>query len=274
MIYIEPDFGLANRMRVIASGIELSQAAKKPVTFVWENNHELNCSFHELFHEIPNTEFIAKRKKFDLVKTMNQKKPIDRLMALTVNKMLGIDYCIKDTEGIILTRNAAYDAFRSAKKYKSLYIKTCSQFGTDDSLFSLFKPAPDLETIIHQRCQQFSEHTYGLHIRRTDHVDAINSSPLEAFIAIIERELTLHADSKFYLSTDDPATVTTLRKQFPLAVISYEKDFSRDTPQGIKDAVIDMFCLSRTRKIFGSFKSSFSETAAKVGMIELEMVTG
>lgn len=273
MIYIEPDFGLANRMRVITSGIELGMEVKQPVVFVWKNNHELNCNFHDLFNEIPQTKFIKKSRRFEYIKTINQKRLLNRMLALGINKVLGIDYCIKDTEGIILERNEVYDAFKSAKVYNTIYLKTCGQFGRDNSLFSVFKPAPELKRVIDSRSERFSDFTYGLHIRRTDHVDAIKSSPLESFVRIIEEKLGINADSKFYLSSDDPATVTSLKEQFPSAIISYNKDFSRDTPQGIKDAVIDMFCLARTKKIFGSFKSSFSETAAKLGNIELEMVT-
>ena len=47
------------------------------------------------------------------------------------------------------------------------------------------------------------------------------------------------------------------------------ESISRTTQQGMVDALVDLVCLSRTPKIFGSYWSSFSETAAALGETEL-----
>ena len=44
---------------------------------------------------------------------------------------------------------------------------------------------------------------------------------------------------------------------------------SRTTQQGMVDALVDLVCLSRTTKIFGSYWSAFSETAAALGETEV-----
>ncbi|MDR2121881.1 MAG: hypothetical protein LBP34_02035 [Flavobacteriaceae bacterium] len=41
------------------------------------------------------------------------------------------------------------------------------------------------------------------------------------------------------------------------------KVLDRNLKQGIQDAVVDMFCLANTQKIYGFYWSSYSEIAAK-----------
>ncbi len=43
---------------------------------------------------------------------------------------------------------------------------------------------------------------------------------------------------------------------------------ARDDPAAMEDAVVDLYALSRCRKIIGSYWSSFTDTAAELGSIE------
>ena len=52
-------------------------------------------------------------------------------------------------------------------------------------------------------------------------------------------------------------------------IIVYKKEMNRDTPNGIRDAVVDLYCLSKTKYIYGSYWSSFSDIAARIGEIRL-----
>lgn len=47
---------------------------------------------------------------------------------------------------------------------------------------------------------------------------------------------------------------------------------ARQDENGIADAVVDLFILSRTQRLYGSYWSSFSEVAAQIGNIPLEIV--
>ena len=68
--------------------------------------------------------------------------------------------------------------------------------------------------------------------------------------------------------TDKPAV-----EQFPEEIIVYKKELSREKEEGIKDALVDMLCLSKTSRIIGSFWSSFSEVSAEIGRIPLTIGT-
>jgi hypothetical protein len=47
---------------------------------------------------------------------------------------------------------------------------------------------------------------------------------------------------------------------------------SRKSVGGIQDAAIDLWILSRTQKILGSYRSSFSETASEIRGIPLKII--
>ncbi len=42
--------------------------------------------------------------------------------------------------------------------------------------------------------------------------------------------------------------------------------------EGIREGVADMYTLARTQKIYGSFQSSFSNIAAQLGRVPLEIL--
>ena len=49
-------------------------------------------------------------------------------------------------------------------------------------------------------------------------------------------------------------------------------ELRRNTLDGMQAAVIDLFCLANTNRIYGSYWSSFSEIAAQIKKAELVIV--
>ena len=71
---------------------------------------------------------------------------------------------------------------------------------------------------------------------------------------------------KFYLSTDSEAEEGKLKSLFGSSIITQgEKELSRGKEEGILAAYVDLLSLSHCYKIFGSFWSSFSQTAVAIG---------
>lgn len=58
---------------------------------------------------------------------------------------------------------------------------------------------------------EFSERTIGVHIRRTDNVVSIQSSPLENFTNIMDEEIKKNANTKFYVASDDDEVKESLK---------------------------------------------------------------
>lgn len=110
----------------------------------------------------------------------------------------------------------------------------------------------------------------GLHIRRTDNVAAIANSPITHFYKVIEKELADNPSTRFYVASDDRSVKEDLKRRYGNeTIISPEFCLKRYSLQGMKDAVVDLYCLGRTSKIYGSAASTYSIFASKLYNIEL-----
>jgi hypothetical protein len=84
----------------------------------------------------------------------------------------------------------------------------------------------------------------------------------------MKQELENDPDTRFYLATDDMTEEARLREAFPDRILSnQDRCLSRDSVEGMHDALLDLYCLSHTRKIIGSFFSSFTDIAADMHKI-------
>ena len=86
----------------------------------------------------------------------------------------------------------------------------------------------------------------------------------------MRKELEVHPDTLFYLATDDLKEETRIREAFPGKILSNEnRCLRRDSREGMQDALCDLYCLAATRRIIGSYFSSFTDIAADMRGIPL-----
>jgi hypothetical protein len=105
--------------------------------------------------------------------------------------------------------------------------------------------------------------TVGVHVRRTDNDEAIRSSTLDGFVQKMSEFVKKETNICFFLATDDPLVEQELVKKFGDRIITFQKSaLSRNSIQGIQDALVDIIMLSRTRELIGSHWSSFTEYAS------------
>ncbi|MCM1160330.1 MAG: hypothetical protein NC412_03810 [Roseburia sp.] len=246
MIIIQPIGGLCNRMRAINSAYMLAKERDDSLTVIWFNNPELNCPFHELF--LPNANF----KVVDIYSKWNLKKLWYQLCFSFVS-----NEAIKAHKGDGLLD----EAYRKGLP-KNIYIATEEHFYPCHE-YDLFIPTKVLQAQINKLTHSFGSHPVGVHIRRTDNKPAIDKSSTNAFVQAMKKELEAFPDTMFYLATDDLSEEEQLREIFPERIISNEnRDLSRNSVSGIKDALVDLWCLSNTAMIIGSYFSSFTDIAA------------
>lgn len=272
MIVLEPLGGLANRMRVIASGIWLQQKLNTGLVVIWNENNELNCSYHQLFEPSPAFTIIAKPKKYRYVKSTHQVKNIDRWRAIITNKLSGIDNCIQEHDFHQLIWPGKLDIYQAAQKHNRIYIQTCQEFGDNDLDYSHFKPIPAITNRIKHITNSYPNYTIGVQIRRTDNDSSIQYSPIGLFIDAMQNELALHPDITFFLCSDDIETKRVMLNTFGDRIITFERETDRKTVMGMQDAVVDLYCLSKTNKILGSYYSSFAEVAAQLNHTQLHVL--
>ena len=161
--------------------------------------------------------------------------------------------------------------FRQGGTLMTAYRDFCTW---DDSLIPLlFRPLPAVEQEVNNRAAAFTAYTIGLHIRRTDNKASIDASPDELFFEVVDRELAQHPDLHVYLATDDEPTKALFRQRYGTDRIqTAPAQASRDSVSGIREALMEMLLLARTRHVFGSASSTFSEMAVKFTGIPLTIL--
>lgn len=246
MLIIQPIGGLCNRIRAINSAWMLAQERGDTLTVIWNVNQELGCPFERLFEPNPAFRVINIRSKWD-----------PRKLYLQTSSHFIPNEEIRAHKGDGLLE----EAYRKALPDK-IYIATEEHFYPCHS-YELFTPIPAIQKRIQEMTRDFSSHTVGVHIRRTDNKPAIGKSSTEAFVASMDAELAANEDTVFYLATDDREEEECLRDYFGGVIFSNEdRDLSRDSVSGIQDAMVDLYALASTHKIIGSYFSSFTDIAA------------
>lgn len=269
---VVPYGGLANRIRALNAAIEFARESNIPLKALWFKNFELNASFDDIF-EMPEYEQL-KIKEATLIDRFIYRSP--RRHTLWIPRFIApllFDCRIYSADFVRLRNDGILED--TIKRGDNILIESCYEFGEYYPAISKnFIPKSDILTSINEFVSSnFSSKTIGVHIRRTDNAKSIEHSPLALFIEAMKREVEADSEVRFYVATDDKPTKDELKSIFGERILSIETDCNRNSVAGIKEAVFEMWLLSRTSKIYGSFYSSFSEIAAKIGDIPLEILS-
>ena len=282
-IMAQPDAGLGNRLRCIFSGLYFAKVYNVPLDILWLRETCCNVDYSELFEESDNIKVhtiyhLGYKNRYAL-----KSFATDRFMKNIKKRLKYFDagmttdlYEAKGEEGIReeIDNNSAVCFMSSGQNCSDEHFAASRD---------MIKPSKEIAKCVDEIMMPYNgKRVIGIHIRRTDHVDAIANSSLESFIEIMKREsmgdgvseVDEQAGTKtyFYLATDDSEIERKLTEEFPcIPHISFSSEKSRNTTAGMKDAYVDMLCLSRCEKIYGSFESSFSKMAAVIGNVPLEI---
>ena len=253
MIIIQPSGGLCNRMRVINSGWRLARERQEKLLVLWNCNAELNCPFESLFRPVSEFKITSIHSVADPRKLFHQKTARNYLTNEEILAHRTPDGCL----------DPDYVHALSGKTY----IFTWEWFYPSED-YHLFIPTDSLQKRIDEMTAQFGSSCAGVHIRRTDNQPAIGKSSTDAFIQSMKKELEEDPCTCFYLATDDMTEEARLREAFPGKILSNQRRcLDRDSIEGMHDALLDLYCLANTRKIIGSYFSSFTDIAADMHKI-------
>jgi len=258
LIILEPVGGLCNRMRAIASALALAKSLDRRLWLLWRRDATLNCVFEELFEKPPGIERIV---------TLNSRLAIRACDVVTSIVCDGrwdehdVAAWINDGTGPVALQTTRRAFLRSSSLFYQPYD------------FSVFRPVNAIREVI-SRYREPLKDAIGLHIRRADNDRSRYNSPTELFVTAMNDEILVDPSVRFFLATDSDEEETILSKSFGNRLLTHPKQsLRRDDPAAIRDAVVDLYCLAACRKIYGSFWSSFSETAQKLGAADLHVLT-
>ena len=267
-IKIIPTGGLGNRMRAIASGITIAKHYQASVEVLWNVRKGLHAEFAQLFCPLDDSSILMTTNTSWLYNIEFRKEYLLRLpvLRLTSSKVL-YNFNTYDEKGM--------DIFQTigSKKLNELLLISGNAMCKDYDMKNIFVPCKDIQNDIEKVLSRFSDNTIGVHIRRTDNKESIKLSPLTTFYSLMDAEIAKDTSVQFYLATDDDKVKHEMIKQFPNRIITQFEKADRNSIEGMRFAVNDLYCLSRTKKIIGSLYSSYSHIASELGGIPIEYAT-
>lgn len=269
-LLLVPSGGLANRMRAIASAYNLSQTTGSNMQVIWFQDWALKAPFYSIFKPIEHFKVIE-AKRFDYL--LYDRARRHNLWIPALPQKILFERHINE-KSITPLKRQGFDFEQWAYGHRC-YMSCYQVFGNfPESLYSkLFHPVKEVMEGVNGFREQFSSHCIGLHIRRTDNAESIQHSPTPLFINKIKAEIETHADTTVFLATDSDDVKQELRNLFGQRIITPNKAASRNSIDGIRGGLVDMWTLASTQKIYGSAGSTFSPMAASIGNTELVIVT-
>lgn len=251
-----PIGGLCNRMRVMASTMQLAeQIGATPYVF-WVRNRELNAHFKDLFVQVKGCKVYEVKEKwtYRVIKLLkNITPPIKNV------------YFIDDKNAATVCMGNLKSNVEYLKQQRLIVCFTCCNLTLTED-FSMFKPQNNVPMYVDKTM-------VGVHIRRTDNELSKKYSPTSLFVDKMIAILNNEAKTKFYLATDDKDEEQYFKSLFPQKIYTHKKrSYDRNNSLAIEDALIDLYNLAQCREILASYYSSFSDVAAWWGKIEKEVV--
>lgn len=267
-----PIGGLANRINVITSAIEFCRTYNIKLKIIWFKDSGMGADFHTLFSlsdssKNLNVEIID-AKWFHYIYDRPRKRNL--WIPYIFQKIL---FKKRSYEKDIISLGNSFDEIQAMlARYNNVYLVHCSPFYKINLNDLILKD--EIRKRIEEETSVFSgKKMIGIHVRRTDNVISIKNSPLELFIKEMDKEIEKDINTCFYIASDSLDEKRRLINRYKERIITSMEQPQRNTQKGIVDALIELCCLSKTEKIYGSAYSTFSVLAAQLGSIELKVLS-
>lgn len=260
--------GLANRLRVLTSGLALAEATGRSFEMLWPNDrHTCGAGFHELFDsDLPVTDLASEALELRL----------ERESWWVGNGLFELvpDFVRADTDHLRCSYVSWLVDVERGDQHRRILERAHTILGT-------IEPRDDIAALVEASTSRFVEPTVGVHVRRGDFLSARPEvvGNLDAALDAVREQMALGARSIF-LATDDGADPRlneaskglgpahrqgvreAFREAFGEAVIErLPRSLDRSSPIAVADAVADLWTLRQTDVVVGTATSSFSELA-------------
>lgn len=263
MLTFIPQGGLCNRMRSIDAAMALVKDADTELVLQWHKDPGLNADFASLF-EVPD--------RVSRIETLDYNDAFAQLRKSIRKRWYHwrFDRYLSEPDIVRLVDNGV--DLVSLVRDKNICAAACIRFYDRKPYYRDLHPVPEIMEQVDKLVPLGSD-LVGIHIRRADHRVAIERSPIVMFEQAMQHEIEQDRNVRFFIATDSPETEAQLASRFPGRIIVHNKtDLQRDKAHAIRDALVDVYCLSRSHKIIGSYSSSFSQEASILGGAELQII--
>lgn len=264
-LYVEPVNGLCNRLRVVDSAYGLAQDLDLDITLVWDTWTGMSGTLDRII-EIPSIiKIICNYSGINRLDSL--KKELIKLRVRLVNGRIYQDQQLHSEEVITQFKKDINDK-------RSVYISAYSRFYKTKNPYHWLIPTSRVMNQVEQLIENINiGHMIGVHIRRGDATKARKYSPVKYFVESMGREIDADSDCRFYLASDSRQVEDQIINRYGDRItVNSGRDLDRTNSSSSIGAMVDLMCLSRTKRILGTYWSSFSRTASEIGNIPLLII--
>jgi hypothetical protein len=243
------------------STILLGRRLNQRVAVWWDFNSACSAGFLELFEPVPEIDIQSKIADVSVRFAFSERRSMS-----VFRRLVGFSHWGEALEGKLDSlfygnrEPLKLNVIRAMSRKDLICIRSDAGWFYPEN-FEWLVPILELRSRIEAMSARFEPGTVGIHIRRGDHYQAIAANPLNGFLAAIVERLRARPETRFFLSTEEPNIREQVRRVAGNSILTHEQDTSRTTLKGMMTAVVDLFCLSNCSEIWGTYGSSFSETA-------------
>ena len=263
-----PEGGLCNRIYAITSAVGFAKKHNLDLTVYWFKDGGMGAGFYDLF-QLSRTIENVKIIDAGFMDFFKYAKPIKGNFFLPkLYQRLKFDTVYFWYREQISVEKWYYSNANSNR----FYLFHCYKFYGNSEFLDIISPVDSIQKRINEQRSLLSPHTIGVHIRRTDFTASIKHSPLPTFIEKIKQDIAKNTQANFYVASDSQEEKKILIKIFSDRIITVENNLKRNTRNGIIDALIELYTLASTKKIYGSFQSTYSLLASEINRRPIEII--
>ena len=255
--------GLSNRINCLISSMKIGNETNRKLLLYWPKSKWCNCHFKDLFENK-----IEEVSKEDLRKRM-----LSRNYELYQSSLKNF----KNKKRSVLIDNAKLIGFLERDLFP-VFNKIPKEIKEELSKYQIkIKIKKKILKKVEDFSKRFDETVIGIHIRKRESKNLRRGlgkvSNEDLFVEKMKKELEKNSKTNFFLAAEDEETEKKFKGIFKSKIITYPKKTKERGEEGaIKEAFIELLLLSKTKKIYGTFESTFSELASLFGRNELEII--
>lgn len=253
--------GLANRMLMFAGAQRLARHTERKLLLYWPENDQLGCPFDALFKNAPA--MLRDQDMHEVLRSDRTMKVYNAWHCPPLYEQVSPD---GDAAEIVLLKGWTAPKFAN-ETLASLRDELCEQLRT---------LAPADEIMAEAKAITLPHQCLGVHVRLGEQgQDAkyFTQSKREHFEVVLRALAEQCPDASFLLATPCPEVERRFRSSLGARVITLPKSGPGREGPAIREALIDLLLLSRTRGVLGNHGSTFSQVAAMLGPRLLVMAT-
>lgn len=278
--------GLGNRLRALGSAFAFAKNAQRVPVVLWESDAHIAAEFDELFNA----------SNIVLAKKLVPQWPFEDLDKYDASWKYFKFYNYMDVEKGAVKGELIENEPDKHIYYKGAYIMEAPEYTwweADNEELRKLEPIGLVQENLDKLEQEGLSSAIGVHIRNRTldadikGVDVIAEygseaakiiehwriqSSYTAFVGEMDRIIEEEdKNAMFYVATDTWDVISIMEEKFPGRILSTPRNCDDRDSECVKYAVIDMYALSKTKKLLGSNWSSYTEMAERLGGLKARL---